>query len=48
MAFENIAKIYAKFVVKGTKKFKNLPESIKEQVKQELIKMNAPESLYTE
>ena len=48
MAFENIAKIYAKFVVKGTKKFKNLPDNIKEQVKQELIKMKAPENLYSE
>ena len=47
MAFENLAKIYAKFVKKEEKKFADVPNSIKEQVKAELIKMKAPAELYS-
>lgn len=46
MALLNIAKTYARQIMRGNKTFNNVPESIKEQVKEELIKMGAPKEMY--
>ena len=40
--------IYTKFILEHLKRFCDLPISIKEQVKQNLINLNAPEGLYYE
>lgn len=48
MTFLNLAKIYARQIIQGNKVFNNIPESIKKQVKEELIKLNAPKKLYEE
>lgn len=48
MALLNIAKTYARQIMRGNKIFNNVPESIKEQVKEELIKMGAPKEMYGE
>lgn len=48
MALLNIAKTYARQIMRGNKTFNNVPESMKEQVKEELIKMGAPKEFYTE
>lgn len=46
MALLNIAKTYARQIMRGNKTFNNVPESMKEQVKEELIKMGAPKEMY--
>ena len=45
MALLNIAKTYARQIMRGNKIFNNVPESIKEKVKEELIKMGAPKEV---
>ena len=48
MTFLNLIKIYAKQIIQGNKVFNNVPENIKKQVKEELIKLNASKKLYEE
>lgn len=40
---EEMAVVYATLIIKGKKNFADVPERIKEQVKQVLIDLNCPE-----
>ena len=46
MALLNIAKTYARQIMRGNKTFDSVPTSMKEQVKEELIKLGAPKEMY--
>ena len=43
-----MAVVYATLIIKGKKTFAQVPDKIKEQVKEVLIDLEAPEELYAE
>lgn len=46
MIMDHIARVYAILIIDGDKKFKDIPDQMKESVKKILIEKNVDSSLY--